>query len=291
MPFALIYQNFADNAVLGGTAFLSSLPATNMQDPDIGVVARTTAVTETTITVDLGNSRPVGGVVLGPINIGPGGQWRIRSYADVALSDLQYDSGLKTRSGTLMDWADVPHWLEWEDDNFWDGVLSDDLSELPFFIVEAIAAASASAATAQFWKIDLIDPSNAQGYFNVGRLLMGRIYRPSLNFAPDNNDFAVQWLSDVGETLGGFRAWWVRAMRRTWRMAWPSLPEDEAWSDWFQIAIKSRIDQHVFVIPDEADDEALMRKRAILATLKQSPSIALANVSRAALALDAEEVI
>lgn len=288
MGFALVYENFADQGVLSGGAWL--MPAANLQDADLGAVARAGAA-GALVNVDLGGLKPVGGIVLGPTNLSPGATYRTRAYQDAAQTILAYDSGVLTVQGNAVDWSRPAAWLEWEDPNFWLGIVPTDAPELPFYVAHLIPAASSGAALAQFWRIEAADPGNPDGVIDFGRLLMGRIFRPSQNYAYDGNDFGIEPLVDITESLGGSEAFWDRGMRRTFRASWPTLPEAEAFDAWIRIALRARTSRQVFVVPEESDAEDLMRKRAFLARFRATPRLAQTFFQHAASSIDLQEVL
>jgi hypothetical protein len=289
----VLYQNYADSAVLGGGSYLSSLPLANVKDEDIGKVARTTdALNASTVqTADLGAARAVGGVAIGPVNVSPGATFRIRAFSDAAYSVAVADSGTQTVAGTLMDWSNTSLWLAWEDPGFWFGVPnifdSLDVPTYLFFIFPA-------DVTARYWKSETFDTSNGDGHLDFARLMIARAARLKLsgnpiNFAPGDNSAGVIKLFDVNESLGGKRTYWRRGKRRTLRVVYPVIDEASAWGDVFNLSMLDEGEQ-VFVVPDPADS-ANFQKRSFLATIKTPPAIALANVAIASTALDLEEVI
>lgn len=291
MSFALVYENFADQAVLAGGGW--SMPLTNLQDPDIGLPARssTAAATDSVITANLGAEQPVGGIVLGPTNLSPGATYRIRAYSNAALTTLTYDSGTLRIEGNAIDWSNPAAWLEWEDPNFWSGIVPTGAPELPLYVTHLITPANSSFARAQFWRLEFADPTNPDGAIQFGRLYIGRIYRPTKNYGYDGNEFGIDPLVDITESLGGSETFWDRGMRRTFRASWQVLPETEVFDAWVTIMLRSRTSRQVFVIPEENDADEMQRKRAFLARFKTTPRIAQSMFQRATTAIDVQEVL
>ena len=284
----VLFENDADTATLSGGSYRSTLPRTNMQTADIRTVARTTdaANASTMVKVDLGAIKQIDGVALGPINASPGATYRVRSYSDSSFSTLKYDSGTRTLPGTVVTSTD----LEWEDSGFWYGLNTETLlPELPVFLIEIIPAASLTLAQQQFWKIEIFDSANASGYLDIGRLFMGRAFRPAINYDEDNG-FGLSALTDMVESLGGKRTYFERGIRRTLRLSFKYLTETEAFGDAFRMAVKARDSRQIFIVPDYGDTTYL-QERSFLATFKTIPSIQQLLVSRGATAIDAEEVL
>ncbi len=291
MSFAIVYENFSDDAVLRGGSW--ALGLSNLQDPDIGLIARSASASpaDTQFTVDMGIFKQVGGIVLGPTNLHPNSTCRFRAYLDAGMTTLLYDSGLIVNIGDAIDWAVPAEWLEFEDKNFWIGVTETDTPELPQYISHLIPEESLGAAAAQFWRVEIDDRQNTDGVITLGRLLMGRIYRPSRNYAYDSNEFGIQPITDITESLGGTETFWDRGLRRELRVAWPMLPETEVFDAWIRIMLRSRTSRQVFVVPEESDDAPLMRKRSFLARFKQTPRISQVLLDYASTAIDVQEIL
>jgi hypothetical protein len=289
----LLYQNYADKAVVSGGSYLSSLPIANVKDEDIGKVARTAdALNASTIQLaDLGATRTVGGVAIGPVNVSPGATFRIRAFSDAAYSVNVADSGIQTVAGSLIDWSNTGVWLAWEDPGFWFGIPNVfDLLDLPTYLFFIFP----TDVTARYWKSETFDAGNGSGHLDFARLMIARAARLKfrgnhINYVPGDNSANVIKIFDVNESLGGKRTYWNRGKRRTLRVVYPIIDESSAWSDVFNLSMLDEGEQ-VFVVPDPTDT-VNAQKRSYLATVKTPPPIALANVSIAATALDLEEVL
>lgn len=293
MPCVIGYDDLIQTALLSGGNWVSSLPLTNIQDGDVQTVARsaTAQASDTVIIADFGKIQQVGIVVIGPCNITSGATYRIRSFIAADHSVTLYDSGSLTVSGIIVDWSNTNTWLEWEDQNFWTGIGESEVSDLPLFIVTVIPTSHLSETNAQFWQININDADNIDGHIDIGRIFVGPAYRPTLNYAPSDNEFSIEWLTDVSESLSGSRYFWRRGFRRKLRLSWPQLPDSELFGTWFKIGFHSGLNEQIFIVPEENDDAPTMRKRAFLATFKQTPPLAQAQAGYGSTLLDVEEVI
>lgn len=293
MGLALIYDSFSDTALFSGGDW--TLPLTNMKRDDIGRVARSASLDtdDTQFAVDLGVVRSVGGIIIGPVNVGPGATAVIKAFSDAALTTQVYTSGTLTGTAVGVDWADTDDWLPWESPDFWLGIKEADpeVEALPFYFDHLVPTASTGSATARYWKVEINDPGNPTGHVDIGRCIFGRAYRPAHNYGYGGNETAVKWTTDQRETLAGRKTFWARFKRRSVRFAWEYLPETEAFDTWFRLAARTGLHTQVYVIPEEADTGALRRKRAFLATLTEAPPIQQVIFEHATLALSAEEVI
>jgi hypothetical protein len=284
--FVLLYQNYADTAVLSGGSW--QLPLSNLRSDDIGRLARSTNSlnASTIVHADLGAARAVGGVAIGPTNISPGGSYRIRAYSDAAHTLLMYDGDVTAVAGSLIDWSDTANWLAWENPGFWYGI--QDLfskDDTPIFLINILA----DDVLARYWTIDIFDAGNADGYLEAGRLLISRAFRPSANYEPGSNSFSVQKLADKVTSLGGRSTYWNRGKQRLLRVSFPFLSEDEGFGDVFRINMLDEGSQ-VFVVPDP-EDATHFQTRSFLATVKAPPPIVQLGIGAASTALDLEEVL
>lgn len=286
----LLYDNFADDAVFSGGAYLPALPRSMAQDADIARVARTIdpLPASTRLNIDLGISRPVGGIALGPTNASPGAQYRIRSYGAPgwAEADILYDSGIKTIAGVVVDSLD----LEWEDPGFWYGVDINAIDDLPTWLIEIVPVPGAALTNAQWFSIEIIDPSNADGYIEFGRVFVARAYRPGHNYSYGDNAFSVDPRTEMVESHGGLRTYDERGQRRLLRVAFQYLSDTELFQDVFRIMNRQGVSRQMFVVPDP-DDETTLQRRSFLATFKQAPAIAQVVFERGTTAFDFEEVL
>lgn len=295
MGLVLIYDSFSDNAIFSGGAWDAALPLTNLRTDDVGLVAQSTSLdpADTQFTVDLGKSRPVGGIVIGPCNCGPGAILEIEAFADAAMTERVYAPDPIGVTADSVNWSDPSDWLAWEDPDFWPGLKSPEpeVEALPLYFDHVVPVAQAAAALARYWRITITDPANPDGRVRIGRALFGRSYRPAYNYGYSNNETGVTWVTDTRESLMGRRTYWARYMRRRVRFGWEYLPESEAFGDWFRLSARLGLHKQLFIVPEEADTGSLRRKRAFLATLTEAPAIQQVIFERAALALQAEEVI
>ena len=295
MGLVLIYDSFSDSAIFSGGAWDAALPLTNLRTDDVGLVAQSTSLdpADTQFTVDLGKARPIGGMVIGPCNCGAGATAVVTAYSDAAMTMQVYTSGALAGTADSVDWANTGDWLAWEDPDFWLGIKSTDpeVEALPFYFYHVVPAASASSALARYWKVEIDDPSNPNGLLRVGRVILGRAYRPAYNYSYGANETGITWVTDTRESLMGRRTYWARYMRRRVRFGWEYLPEAEAFGDWFRLSARAGLHRQIFIVPEEADTGSLRRKRAFLATLTEAPAISQVIFENASMALQADEVI
>lgn len=283
-----LYRDYAVTGLLTWGSWLAALPLSNAQDPDIGVMARSSDATNdsTKFVLDLGATKVVGGFVVGPTNISPGASYRLQAFSEGYASQV-YDTGVAEIAGGVIDWSTPGSWLEWEDPDFWYGFIDqDDTENLPFYL----GIPFPSDVTAQLFLVEFFDAGNPDGYLEFGRVLCTKAWRPTLNYAPDSNSLGILTNTDVQQSIDGNRAHWVHPQRRTWTCAFPRLPQNEAFDNVFPMGNSSGVHGQIFLIPDP-DDVARFRKRNFLATFKQAPSIVQLMSADEGTVLDFEEVL
>jgi hypothetical protein len=286
----ILFDNLSDGAtfVAGYGSWLAALPLTNMQDTDIALVARSNgaASTSTRFRLDLGSERHVDGIAFGPANLSPGGTWVFSAFGDATFSSPIYTSGAQIVGGTTVDWSNPASWLEWEDPGFWLGIPSDVVvDDLPQYLFHI----APQAVSSRFFQVDITDPNNTDGFVDIGRLLIGRAFRPSINYGEDNS-LSADPITDVNESLGGKRTYWERGVRRAWRASFQHLSETEIFDSVMSMALQAGISRQVFLVPDPADT-VLGTRRSFLATMKTAPAVQQLLAAHGSTVIDLEEVL
>lgn len=294
MPFALGYKDCVPTSVVSGGGWLPELPLSNIKTDDLEEVARSASLdpADTQFVIDTGAVPNVGMIVLKVPNASPNLQYRIRSFSDVGLTQMAFDSTLlQIESGTSVDWSDSSTWLAWEDPNFWTGIVPSEYGDLPLYIVSTIPAVDSAKGQNRYWLTELFDETNSDGHLDVASEMLLRIFRPEYNYAPDSNLFQPKFLKDTEESKGGRRTHNEIAIRRVSRFNWPMISEEEAFGQFARIGLLSRDSRPVFLLPEETDTGDRLRLRAFPATLNESPPIAQLNVALGSTSIDAEEVL
>ena len=174
----MAWPNLIDQTTVSGGSWVASLPANNIKNSRISKVARSSnaLTTSTLLNIDLGATpAAVGVIALVVHNLSTSAKVRIRGDDAADFATPIYESG----------WLDV--WpagvipqalLEWEDDNFWLGTISQN----------AIAGYRApythypqTAQTLRYWRIEMDDTGNSDGWVQVGRVFIGKVWSPTYN--------------------------------------------------------------------------------------------------------------
>lgn len=222
----MAWPNIIDSTTVSGGSWLSSLPVTNIQNKRISKVARSTNTntTSTIIIMDLGaTASAIQLLALVVHNMSVSAKVRITSSDFADFSTTYYSSG----------WVDVwpagvipQELLEWEEDNFWLGTISQN----------AIAGYRApythylpSSTNSRYWKIEIDDTGNTDGYIQVGRVFLGKVWSPTYNMGYGMK-FGYTDVSTSESSLTGEEFFDIRTRYRTHTFELPALLKAEAYS-------------------------------------------------------------
>lgn len=278
---AIIGENYAEDATLSGGSYSS--PLTNLQDRDQDIVARTSDATNasTQFDVDLLSQQTIGGIAL------CNGNWSLDSTRRIQISNtadfsvILDDTGWGQFPGFVVD----PSTLSADDPDVGDGVLRNTLlAEFPLNLIYILS----TPVSARYVRFLFDDTSNTDTFLQFGYLMIGRVFRPTINYG-ETNGFSVQPQSDVVESLGLKRTYFEYGIKRTWQAAFPNLSTDETFRALTRMVVKSRDSRPVFVVPDPSDLLHL-QNRSFLATFKQAPAIQQLLVDRTTTAFEFREL-
>lgn len=259
----LAWNNRTDAGTLSGGSWQASLPLTNLQNRQVQKVARSAGATlgSTQFVIDLGQARSIGVVALVVHNISVLGKVRITASDTAGFVSTYYNSG----------WIDV--WpagmipqslLEWEDDNFWLGTLSANARagyQSPF--IHLLPAAQ----TMRYWKVEVDDTTNADGYVQIGRLFMASTWVPSVNYA-FGAGLGYEDPTLIDRSLSGAEYFDVRSRFRVFEFELQFILGSEAYAYALELQRLSGTSGEVLVVPDK-DDAANQPVRAFVGRLLQ----------------------
>lgn len=240
--------NYADEATLTGGSWMSTLPRSNLQMRRLSKVARSSSalVTSTTFDISLLKARPVRVLALIAHNLSVSGTVRICGDDAADFATPLYDSGA------------IPMWpagaipqdmLEWEDDNFWLGTISE----------EAIAGYRApfihllpSAVTARYWRVEITDTGNSDGWVHIGRLYIANAWSPDFNMQY-GADLGFDDVSTFETSLTGEEFFEVRRKRRAFKFTLGALSLEEGYQSALELDRLSGTTGEVLVVADPND--------------------------------------
>ena len=223
--------------VTGYGTLAASLPAANLQTLQPGEVARWTSLATIAADIDLVAAAAVNVVALGPHNGTSAATWRVRGATSQAnlTAAPGYDSG----SGSMWPATGRP--------SGYDGVKLWSLLYL------------SAAQSFRWWRFDVADAANPDGYFEAGRWIVDAAWQPAKNL---RYGWGVGWddPSEIVRAIGG-QAWPVpRSRARVLEFTLGSMSEDEMMANAYEIARKRGKAKDVLVARDPAATTHLHRQ-------------------------------
>lgn len=287
----IAHPNIADGGALSGGAW--QVPLTNLQDRRLSRIARSTtaAKADTQFTLDLGDAKLFSVVAVVRHNLSTTAIWRLRVASDPAFSSPVYDSRLDLPSGaspTLpFAWPTIypVGMLEWEDDNFWSGTVSEEeRREYPSILMIVLPRLTAG----RYIRINIEDESNPDGYVELGRMFVARAWRPQYNASAGAT---TGWESDttVQRAMSSTPYFDRKAGRRVTRFELSALSTDEAMTRVFELQRRAGLDGEILLVWNQ-DDLLNRLRRSYLGRLRQLSPIAQAFINLHSTAFEIEEL-
>jgi hypothetical protein len=287
----LAAPNYVDatfySVAFSGGNWQAGLPLTNLRDPQLAVVARSTNVTlaATQFDVDLGASRLVKAVAIPYTNASRGASYRIRSSTvagTFTAPSLVTDTGWLDVYPIIYPWGTTLYGSA----SWWDGRMSPEeaaVSRMP--IIQVFA----SPPIARYWRIEISDTSNPDGYIEIPRLVLAAGWQGSLNMAVGSG-LGAETLTGSVRSLSGASFFDRRDAARTAKVVFNFLPEDEAMAAAYDLIRTIGIDQQVF-FSWNPDDTVHRHRRSFLATLAQLGSVDSSTPERFSASFELKEVM
>lgn len=269
------FPNRIDLSSISGGSWLAARPLSKLKNRQIGDVARSTnlALASTKFDINLNAQRNVRVVDLRNHNFSLSAKYRITASNAADFAALKYDSG----------WSDA--WpvvypsgsLEWEDDNWWSGKYTD---EQRVGYVAAVTHLLPSNVLAQYWRVEIDDAVNPDGYVQLGRVFIGPVWQPTHNMS---YGASIGWetTTEVQEAWSGSEYFDAKTPFRVARFAIDWMDEDEGMSSSFELTRQAGVDKEVMWIHDPTDTVHALRRR-FLGRLRQLSPIEFpyANVTK-----------
>lgn len=284
MTIQFSFYNRADAAALSGGSWLAGAPLGNLQQSLLSLRARSAnaLTTSTKISIDLGATNIIVRLVaVARHNLSTAAQFRVTAGTTPGGSDV-YDS----------DWLDVwqpvylPEDLEWEDDNFWTGIIS--AEEAEGYPINGFLDTGANYR-ARYWTIEFDDTANADGYVELARLWMGPIWSPQRNYA-FGSSFGWESRTESVYSLGGVAYHDVRDPARVLRLTLKGVTATEAYGALLDAQRRLGTSGELWVVPDPTDLARGFR-RNIMARFRKVDPITQAFLNIFESVLELEEIL
>lgn len=251
-------------ASFSGGSWEATLPLTNLRTRQLSEGARSTDATtaNTQFEVDLGAEYYVRVWAIPRHNLSRAATVRIRgSNSAGSFGSPVYDS-------TALDVFPVIYpsgVLPFGHPAAWDGKLTQ--AELDAGYQIGFTHVADTPQSARYWLIEIDDTANADGYVDLGRLVVSFAWQPTYAFATGAK-MGWETSSSRTETPGGSFIHRDRPRRRRFDLTVQNLGSDEALVFAFDLARKYGTSGQIYFIFDP-DDEEHMHRRAFLATLRE----------------------
>ena len=176
--------------------------------------------------------------------------------------------------------------LEWEDDNFWLGTLSQSAIagyQAPF--IELVAPQQ----VLQHWRVEIADTSNPDGTVQIGRLFMAQTWVPTVNISYGSG-LGFEDPTPIEMSLSGAEYFDVRSRFRVFDFELQYLGSTEAYTSALDLQRQAGASGEVLVVPD-FDDPSTQPARAFLGRLRQMSQVRQPKPSAFVVAYQAKELI
>jgi len=229
----------SDTATITGTSALGENPVSNLQKRELTSVFRTSIVCQ--IDIDMGSATAIDFVSL----IGHNGQGTVTVKAGTTSAVTNYTSGaLNLITGTDCNY----------DRNCF--------------------AAKIATQTYRYWRLEINDTGNPDGYFQAGRVYLSKVFQPAVNAS---YGFKEGYLdrSRNQRTISGGVSSVSRTPLRTCEWSLDFLSESEMYGTMRDIDLTRGVSKDVLIIPDIADT-AYFQKRYVYGILDELTPIVIA---------------
>jgi hypothetical protein len=277
------YSNKLDSATLTGGSWTTSLPLNFLKTRLLGQVARTanTLQASSTFNIDFGVPRDIRVASLVNHNIS------IFGKVIISASEDNFATTAYT-SGEIEAWPAVYSFgtLEWEDDAWWSGTYTAEDAEGYTTNVTHIIP---QLAYYRYWRIQIIDETNADGYIQLGRVFLGSAWQPTRDAEVG---LALGWESatTVQKALSGTKYFQRRNPYRVTRFTLNVINIDEALNMAFEIDKRMGIDGEILWIQDVNDTVHALRRR-YLGTMRELSLIEFPYVGLGKKSYSIEEIV
>lgn len=281
----LAYPNRIDESTLSAGSWLTTLPLNNLKDRRLSKLARSSDVTlaSTKFRVALESARNIGVLALVVNNLSVVAQVKVTGYSDAGFSSVVYTSGWIAAwpSGVI-----PQNLLEWEDDNFWLGTLSQ----------QALAGYRApfvhyltTSQVLQWWQVEIDDTTNGDSYVQIGRVFMGANWIPTYN-ASYGAALGFQDATTNESSLSGEEFFDARMRYRIYEFNLEWMTETEAYGNVMDMQQLLGISGEIFISGDP-DDIINQPRRCFLARMDGLQPPAQSNYGRYSVKFRVKEIL
>ena len=269
------YSNRIDKSTLTGGSWQA--PLTNIQTPRLAQRARSLNATNssTIINIKFDKEQLIEVFSLHAHNISVDGRVRVFAGSSLGKTDL-YDSGeidlYDSGEIDLYDSGEIEVWpplfstlsLHWKDYHFWSGKIGEETrKEYQHNFIHILK----DSVKTKYFRVEIFDQSNTDGYVEIGRIFAGRVFEPQFNVIY-GAQLAWEDSSKVDQSLIGVEYASVTPMVRVANVNYDYSFRREALEGLYEIQRRSGITQEVLFIGN-SDDLGQMDRLSFLGRFRK----------------------
>lgn len=281
----LAFPNRVDASTLSGGSWLGTLPLNNLKNRRLSKLARSSNLltSSTQFVMDLGSATNVGCIALVAHNLSADATVQILGDDANDFLTPVYDSG------TINVWPTgmiAQSLLEWEDDNFWLGTISNQAiagykTPFSFFLP--------SAQILRYWKILITDTTNSDSYVHIGRVFIGSVFVPTYNISYGRS-LVINDASVIETSLTGEEFFDLRQRYRVHNFNLESLTRTEAYSNVLDMQKNVGTTGEIYISLDP-DDTTNVPRHSFMGRLQSISPIAEPNYEMFSNQMEIREII
>ena len=244
------YRNRIDKSILTGGSWQA--PLTNIQTLRLAQRARSLNATNssTIINIEFDKEQLIEVFSLNAHNISVYGRVRIFAGSSLGATDL-YDSGEIEVWPPLFSTLS----LHWRDYHFWSGKIDEEMrKEYQHNFIHILK----DSVKTKYFRIEIFDQNNADGYVEIGRIFAGRVFEPQFNVIY-GAQLAWEDSSKIDQSLIGVEYASVTPMVRVANVNYDYSFRREALDGLYEIQRQSGTTQEVLFIGNSDDLGQMVR--------------------------------
>lgn len=272
--FAWPDRTLGATVVTAGNPWLTALPLANLTTRDISEVSRSAGVAaaDTKFDIILPKITPVRLLTIDNHNA---------SYNQATAATVTFKfSAVAVGGSELGTISNLPFWpgyyppetpLEWEEDEYWGGTLcdadADDYKPSPnlWHVLPQVVGA-------KYVRVEINDPDNPAGYFQLGRCFVSNGLQPQVNL---DYGASIIWKQDVIKTESWGKAAWFEILGAGREIvgSLSNLSEAEGMVMWFDRQRRLGQEGELYFVYNPDDTLGLYRQRSMLCRFGDEDSL------------------
>ena len=177
--------------------------------------------------------------------------------------------------------------LEWEDDNFWLGTLTQEQRagfQSPYIL------RINTLSSLRYWRVEISDTTNPAGWIQIGRLFMARGWTPSVNYVYGAG-LGYQDPTPVDTSFSGAEFFDIRQKFRVMQFRLDYISDSEAYSYALELQRLAGISGEVLVQPDGGENPGQQPLRSFVGRLRQMSQVTQPQPSTFSVDFEVKELL